>query len=215
MRDFDGDGLKDDCDLCPHVPSINKDRDADGVGDECDPDLGMGPDHRALWLSFESADDLAGWTAMGGTTTVSNGILHAMPTPNTKLALDSPTTYAPIMYFAAGLTIVEASQRNVGFCAAGYCCYVGNNTSGTVEIKVDEPTVVIVTGAGPALVAGDVIGLQGFSANGQPFKCRLTNGLTGGEVSGSAVGMAHSIGFSAEVPVDYRYVFVVTAAPGP
>jgi len=35
----DGDSFYDRLDLCPLVPSSNKDRDGDGVGDECDDDL--------------------------------------------------------------------------------------------------------------------------------------------------------------------------------
>jgi hypothetical protein len=59
--DYDDDGHGDVCDHCPHLADMgDKDGDRDGVGDACDPDP-MHPTERAvLWLNF---DDMAGTMA--------------------------------------------------------------------------------------------------------------------------------------------------------
>ncbi|MDQ2796197.1 MAG: hypothetical protein M3Y06_03405 [Actinomycetota bacterium] len=91
--DHDGDGLRDDCDLCPHLPSAalpQPDGDGDGVGDACDPRPAIAGDHRVAFFGFYDGDSLAAfnqynvsWTIIGGRvmpTTLSSKIaILALP----------------------------------------------------------------------------------------------------------------------------------------
>jgi hypothetical protein len=59
-HDDDGDGVNDDCDLCPGIAEAAQgDRDHDGVGDLCDPD----PDNRRHTIAlFDSGVDTSLWS---------------------------------------------------------------------------------------------------------------------------------------------------------
>ena len=89
QHDEDGDTLGDVCDNCPHVGNLTQDDtteeaagvEADEIGDACDP----GPDTRETIALFEPftgiiAGPPPGWTAIGGSWTVSGDELHQTST---------------------------------------------------------------------------------------------------------------------------------------
>ena len=210
--DFDGDGVYDDCDFCPHIASSNADADSDGVGDLCDPDLSSS-DKRALWLSFTSASDIAAWSVVNGTWSVANGTLHAIPNSVSPSTLDSPVAYPTEIYFATSMTIVQPGTADVSFCAAGQCCTIANDPGAKTILKVTNGSVVSSVTMPSALVAGEEVVLAGF-AGPQQFTCRLTRTTTAANaLTPVTTSVAGPIKFYAEAQVDYRYVFVVTASP--
>lgn len=62
----DGDEHGDACDNCPHLANGDQaDGDADTVGSACDPRPNEGGDHIVMFLGFNAASDIAGWSTGG------------------------------------------------------------------------------------------------------------------------------------------------------
>ncbi len=62
----DGDSYGDACDNCPHVANDDQaNGDPDAVGDACDPRPNQDGDHIVLFLGFNAASDITGWSAAG------------------------------------------------------------------------------------------------------------------------------------------------------
>jgi hypothetical protein len=69
QADEDQDGKGDVCDNCPHIANATQaDGDGDGVGDPCDPNPGTAGDHIVLFLPFNNASEVAGWSQAGTNT---------------------------------------------------------------------------------------------------------------------------------------------------
>jgi hypothetical protein len=228
VHDFDGDGLGDSCDRCPHIPSAaNIDMDDDGVGDECDPRPLSPGEARVAWLAFYDAADITGWvnTNGSGAWSVSNNLLHQtnVPAPNIAL-LDSPSSYSSDMYFAASVQFTQPSSSEAGFCLADiqpgmqyYCCAASNAGGPSVRAASAYSTSggQLSQSAGFAgnLGPGQHIEMTG-TLIGNSFKCRFTQG---GAVSNAQTAAAGRVGpacFYTVTPVDYRYVFLVTIGAG-
>jgi hypothetical protein len=87
QHDEDSDAVGDVCDNCPHVANAGQDdtgepgngQNADGVGDACDPSPST-REQIALFEPFSGDTVPAGWTADGGTWTVSDDALHQTST---------------------------------------------------------------------------------------------------------------------------------------
>lgn len=63
--DYDGDGIPDALDFCPHVKNaLNPDTDHDGVGDDCDPRPGL-RDARVFWSTFDDPLEINSWNGVG------------------------------------------------------------------------------------------------------------------------------------------------------
>lgn len=141
QRDWDGDARGDACDGCPHIANEGVDGDADGVPDACDPRPGTGGDARLLWLGFYDANDIAGWIVIGGTWSVSGGVLAQTSTSDAQLL--SPLQYQRV-YLATSVDITATLGTNalVGMCIgqtdnnSDYdCCDVLVNGSGTPVVE--------------------------------------------------------------------------------
>jgi hypothetical protein len=216
IGDFDGDGVSDNCDLCPHLPSnsINTDLDADGVGNECDPNL-VGGDQRALWLGFDSPNDIVGWTGPMNTWTVSNHRLHAQT--NAQVTLESPVAFSSDIYFATSLIISQPGTNQVGFCVArDYCCTAANSSSGKAEVyalsSAGSPIVALAT-FGSGFVTGEQLNIEATLSDTK-LDCKFTRANSVNVGAAATAGTKTGpVGFYATAPVDYRYVFVVTTRP--
>jgi hypothetical protein len=80
QADEDGDAVGNVCDNCPHIANPDQantlETTADGVGDACDPQPTIGGNSIALFMPFDSADELTGWNFGGNTSrAVANGAL--------------------------------------------------------------------------------------------------------------------------------------------
>lgn len=71
--DEDGDGIPDDCDVCPGEAGSNLDEDGDGVGDACDPDPEVACHTR---VKFDGFNDDAATEPVGAGFAISEGALR-------------------------------------------------------------------------------------------------------------------------------------------
>jgi hypothetical protein len=136
QHDFDSDSRGDVCDPCPHLGSQDADMDDDGdsVGAGCDPRPLVGGDQRVLFVTFDNASDIAGWSQDGGIWSVSGGTLNQTDsTGSPDIAL--PGSFGN-GYFAtrAEITVVGGAPF-AGICshvtlASDLCCdLVGSATA--------------------------------------------------------------------------------------
>jgi hypothetical protein len=87
--DYDGDGIPDELDHCPHIKNaLDPDTDHDGVGDDCDPRPGL-RDARVYWSSFDDPLEINGWTGVGAWS-VQSGEAVQGSTNNTVSYLQVP-----------------------------------------------------------------------------------------------------------------------------
>jgi hypothetical protein len=221
IHDFDGDGLGDACDLCPHIPSANANMDDDEAGDECDPRPLSPGEHRALWLAFYDAADINGWanTGNGGTWSVSNNLLHQ--TKNTNFALlDSPLSYSTDQYFAVSAQMVDQSSNEIGFCLSDiqpsqqyYCCAASNAAGPSVRAASQYSTsgtqIQSVAGFAGNLSAGQHVEMTG-TLIGSQFKCQFTQDQAVSNAMTAAGGRVGPACFYATTKAEYRYIFLLT-----
>jgi len=221
IHDYDGDGLGDACDGCPHIPSpANSDMDDDGVGDECDPRPLSPGERREIWMAFYAEGDITGWNNTGGNGiwSISNNLLHE--TAEGFSLLDSPASYSSDQYFAVSISMVQPNSNEVGFCLSDiqpsmqyYCCAASNAAGPSVRAAsqyAGSPGQI----SAPAAFAGSLAPGQHIEMTGtligSQFKCRFTQGGVSSMAMTSAVGRTGPACFYTTTKVDYRYVFVVT-----
>jgi hypothetical protein len=221
-HDFDADGIPDGCDMCPHIASADVDGDGDGVGDPCDPRPTTSGDHRALWLAFYDANDVANWSNYNnGTWLISGNLLH-QTNPNLFSLLDSPTNYTDV-YFATSLEILQAATYEVGFCAGDkqasqqyYCCGATNMTTPTVR-AIGEYSGSAGQLAATAAFSGDLSAGQRLdvigTVNASTFKCEFRQAASSVSTQLPSGARTGPVAFYATRQVDFRYVFVVTIGP--
>jgi hypothetical protein len=76
LHDEDGDGIVDDCDVCPHIADpAQTDTDGDRVGDACDPEPTNPRQHIVFFDPFVTID--SSWTNLGATQASDEIILDA------------------------------------------------------------------------------------------------------------------------------------------
>jgi hypothetical protein len=141
QRNHDGDAHGDACDRCPHLSSTaDPDGDGDGVGDDCDPRPVTAGDSIALWEGFYDASSIAGWTAIGGTWSVGNGVLTQSSNAQGDVVLRPPinvaraavTSYARVISFGTPTTGMPFTYPHVSVAAGVannqvYFCSVYND----------------------------------------------------------------------------------------
>ena len=210
-HDFDGDGISDSCDMCPHVAGTNADSDGDGVGDACDPRPSMSGDQRLLWLGFYDPAAITGWVDPGGTGawSVSGGMLMELATNSSRL--NSPTSYATDIYFATSLQITQPVTNEVGFCAANmppqyYCCVANDGSMPVVGASTGQ--VAYFDPFPGSLDPGKRVDITG-TLTGSQFECRFFEAGATTEVLAPGGGNAGPVAFYATTPIAYRYLFVV------
>jgi hypothetical protein len=146
QRDHDVDGRGDVCDLCPHIPeAVDVDSDGDGVGDACDPRPHTPGDHRALWVGFYDANDIATWP-VNGTDTVTAGRLVIGNTTTGFQYTFPPGTFmnayavAGVRLLALGSTALGPglqTQNGNNAVDQAYQCNLITNTTGTAAQAYD------------------------------------------------------------------------------
>ncbi|HEY5935884.1 MAG TPA: hypothetical protein VIU61_14645 [Kofleriaceae bacterium] len=222
VPDFDGDGRRDDCDLCPHLSSDDDpDGDGDGVGDACDPQPTVGSDARAIWIAFYAPSDIDGWMQSRGDgvwSVTAGELVQNSPTSAFSL-LDSPAPYTDA-YFATSVEVVTASPAEIGFCLADdqdppgsqyYCCGVSAvNTARAVSIWPTGAGERNDTNAWTGNHAADQqIDITG-TLLGAKFSCEFAQGAertTRATAAGDKIGTAV---FYTAGQARYRYLFLAT-----
>ncbi len=231
QHDEDGDGDGDVCDNCPHLPDATQvNADADGVGDLCDPRPGMA-DVIALFEPFQGAAVPAGWTAVGGTWTVSGDELH-----------QTTTAANLIIYYTAGAwtqmhatTSIELDNIPTGARSAGLLTFYAPGTmfgTGYLCTVVDDvgdtnPAAQLVTRYlnDGGLSGGDADVLAEQLANGFTFRltgradgvtptCEVTTAATVLSSFGDTTHTTGSLALRSNgVAASFRYAIVITPMP--
>jgi hypothetical protein len=136
--DEDSDGLVDDCDACPTIPSKDAgDMDSDGLPDPCDPHETTGGDKIVFKAMFATADDLEKFatTPNAAYSTANHGIV-TLKHDGAVAAMTTVETFTPyeVEVNVAGIASTSTSQKvllttasvdcNVYFCGTSSTCAV-------------------------------------------------------------------------------------------
>ncbi|HSD89262.1 MAG TPA: thrombospondin type 3 repeat-containing protein [Kofleriaceae bacterium] len=181
----DGDGPGDVCDNCPHM--VNADQanaDADGVGDVCDPRPGTA-DHIVLFLPFNSANDIAGWTGAGTNNTfvVTGGALEQQGTTDLAILWKNGLGYTDqwvttrVTYNTInngqqfrGVAIMSDFERSTDFGHGGGC---GEMRDSVFMGGVAFRNAVIYNGSGFNNVSGGTSQADVAGGHSQVYRTRI------------------------------------------
>lgn len=131
--DFDGDGVSDACDPCPHLAAMNADADGDRVGDACDPNPQSATETRVAFETFDTAPTswimVGEWTFDGGVASHASDSaeLDYLSYPEVL-----PRAYAATRIRVGGFTNDHGSLPSLGVSTGGippkqryYSCAAG------------------------------------------------------------------------------------------
>jgi hypothetical protein len=103
-HDEDADGVRDPCDVCPHMADANQaDSDGDRVGDACDPEPAIARQQILLFDPFTSLD--AAWSNSGATVSNDELVLDARGGAGIQIARPLTLTHD---LFVLGMTTTTA-----------------------------------------------------------------------------------------------------------
>ena len=175
QQNFDGDSFGDACDPCPHLSGAvaDADIDNDGVGAACDPRPLIGGDQRVLFVTFDDAADITGWSATVPSWSVDNGTLDQTVADTTSM-ITLPGTLGD-GYFAASANITGiGGAPYIGICskytATAFLCCDLHSGSQQIAVAISDNMEAGSVWISSAYVAGTHIEFeQRTDASG--FRC--------------------------------------------
>ncbi|NVB78040.1 MAG: hypothetical protein HOV81_06560 [Kofleriaceae bacterium] len=171
--DEDGDGIADNCDGCPTVPSNDDDEDVDGLPDACDPNVAFGARDRILFAAMfgDPAELTRGF--------VSANAVHD-PTNNGRISLGTQGVLRTISTYEP--TKIEIRLAGIG----------GVNVTSTTSLAVGGVACkVAAAGCAGALSATCITAAPGGAAGeypGAPATIRLLELIQGENLPDCQVG---------------------------
>ncbi|CAN5706758.1 hypothetical protein BH11MYX1_BH11MYX1_56430 [soil metagenome] len=224
--DYDGDGIPDDLDFCPHIANAaNPDADHAGVGADCDPRPGL-LDKRVYWSSFDNPLEINSWLGVGAWS-VQSGEAVQGSTNNSPSYLQFPIlvnrAYVATRLVAGTLSgngsavgiRILATSSNLYGCA--FARAMGNisttaTTNSTQTTTGPWPTNQI---AGHAYTVAENLSTA-TNQNGCAFvdaSSATTVSLMSGYASGETAPAGHVELATLDATAAYEYLFIVETAP--
>jgi hypothetical protein len=215
--DFDGDGIPDDIDKCPHIfDPQDPDTDGDGVGDACDPRPGQA-DHRVFWTSFDDPHQADTWMKAGTWSLASGKAVQSATTGQTYLRLPMVMTRA---YVAAALTpntLGVATAPAAGIRVRDtheYGCAVFKAGGTVQDVATTDSSDNDISDWSGAYPGTKVTIVQSLVTEND---CKLSSGTTNDARKSNYANSAGTSGYvelsMQDASASYDYVFVVETSP--
>lgn len=135
QHDEDGDGIRDACDVCPHIADpAQADSDGDRVGDACDPEPTNARQTIVFFDGFEGTTVSAAWTNLSGVVTGDQLVLDARGTQAKEIfRAITPTDDLFVLGAVTGAADVDVHHISIVTAPNGpagmYCEEYDNMTS--------------------------------------------------------------------------------------
>ena len=216
--DFDGDGIPDDVDKCPHIANPqDPDSDGDGVGDACDPRPGVA-DHRVYWTSFDNPHEADAWMKAGTWSFATGKAVQTTTTGQTYLRLPmvmtrayvaaavTPNALGAAVAPAAGIRVRDTHEYGCAVFKAG-----GNVQDVATTDQTDNDTSSwsgTFPGSKISIVESLVTENDCKFTSGSANDARKTN-----YVNGASPGTGYVELSMQDASATYDYVFVVETSP--